>query len=339
MANARDVARLAGVSVSTVSRALADAPQVSATTRDRVAEVAAQLGYHPNTMARGLRLGRTHVLGLLVPDLENPSFASVTKGVHARARAAGYAVFVADSEEARSAEPALLAEFAQRVDGVIVASPRSDDASLRRALGDLPVVLVNRDVPGLPSVAGDDTDGVTQALGHLHALGHRTVAVAAGPASSWSGTRRVAGLRQAAERLDDVTLVELGAFRPYFSGGFAAADHAVASGATAVVAFNDLMALGMLDRFRGRGVRVPEDISLVGFDDVAFATLVSPALTTVRVPHVGLGRSAVDLLVDLLDGGHDPVEDAATTTTAAQEQLPVELVIRGSTAVPPTTVK
>lgn len=336
MANARDVAQLAGVSVSTVSRALAGAPQVSAATRERVAAAAAQLGYHPNTMARGLRLGRTHVLGLLVPDLENPSFASVTKGVHARARAAGYAVFVADSEEARSAEPALLAEFAQRVDGVILASPRSDDESLRRAVGDLPVVLVNRDVPGLPSVSADDIDGVAQALGHLHALGHRTVAVAAGPAGSWSGSRRVAGLRQAAERLGDVTLVELGSFRPYSSGGFAAADHAMASGATAVVAFNDLMALGMLDRFRGRGVRVPEDISVVGFDDVAFATLVSPAMTTVRVPHVGLGRAAVDLLVAALGAGHHTT-DGATEDAAAGEQLPVELVIRGSTG--PTTAR
>jgi LacI family transcriptional regulator len=326
MANARDVAQLAGVSVSTVSRALAQSTQVSATTRERVAAVAAQLGYQPNTMARGLRLGRTHVLGLLVPDLENPSFASVTKGVQARARAAGYAVFVADSEESRSAEPALLAEFAQRVDGVIIASPRSDDESLRRAVGDLPVVLVNRDVPGLPSVAADDVDGVAQALGHLHALGHRTVAVAAGPSGSWSGSRRVTGLRQAAERLGDVTLVELGSFRPYSSGGYAAADHALASGATAVVAFNDLMALGMLDRFRGRGVRVPEDISVVGFDDVAFATLVSPAMTTVRVPHVGLGRSAVDLLVSALGAGADPAD-----RTAEDEQLPVELVIRGST--------
>lgn len=335
MANARDVARLAGVSVSTVSRALAHHSQVSAVTRERVTAIAAQLGYRPHTLARGLRLGRTHVLGLLVPDLENPSFASVTKGVHARARAAGYAVFVADSEEARSAEPTLLAEFAQRVDGVIVASPRSDDETLRRALGDLPHVLVNRDAAGLPSVDADDADGVTQALGHLHALGHRTVAVAAGPTSSWSGTRRVEGLRRAAERLGNVTLVELGSFRPYFSGGFAAADHAVASGATAVVAFNDLMALGILDRLRGRGVRVPEDISVVGFDDVAFATLVSPALTTVRVPHIGLGQSAVDLLVGMLDDASSAGAGAGASDAVAHEQLPVELVIRGSSGVVP----
>ena len=335
MANARDVAQLAGVSVSTVSRALTQTGEVSAATQERVAAAAAQLGYRPNTMARGLRLGRTHVLGLLVPDLENPSFASVTKGVHARARAAGYAVFVADSEEARSAEPTLLAEFAQRVDGVIIASPRSDDEALRRAVGDLPTVLVNRAVPGIPAVAADDTDGVAQVLGHLHALGHRKVAVAAGPSGSWSGTRRVAGLRQAAERLADVELVELGSFRPYFSGGFAAADHAVASGATAVVAFNDLMALGILDRLRGRGVRVPEDMSVVGFDDVAFATLVSPAMTTVRVPHMGLGRSAVDLLVAILGAGKDATADTAgdTNPTAHHEELPVELVIRGSTGV------
>lgn len=331
MANAHDVARLAGVSVSTVSRALTAPDQVSATTRERVLEAAERLGYTPNPAARGLRLGRSHTLGLLVPDLENPYFASVTKGVQARARAAGYPVFVADSEEDPTAEAGLVAQFAQRVDGIVLASPRSDDEALRRAVEHLPVVLVSRDVADLPSVAVDDADGVAQVLGHLHALGHRRVGVAAGPVTSWSGARRADGLRVAAERLGDVELVELGSFRPYFSGGLAAADHAVAQRVTAVVAFNDLMALGILDRLRGRGVRVPQDMSVVGFDDVDVATLVSPALTTVRVPRTGLGRRAVDLLLSWLDVGH--VDDQALAS--ARHRLPAELVIRDSTGVPP----
>ncbi len=327
MANARDVARLAGVSVSTVSRALAQAEHVSAETRERVAAAAVRLGYRPNPTARGLRMGRTQTLGLLVPDLENPYFASVTKGVQARARAAGYGLFVADSEEDAPTEPELVREFSQRVDGVLLASPRSDDETLLRAVEGVPAVLVSRDVEGLSSVAVDDADGSAQALGHLHALGHRRIGVAAGPGNSWSGRRRVDGLRAAAEQLDGVTLVELGSFPPYFSGGFAAADHAVAADVTGVVAFNDLMALGILDRLRGRGVRVPEDMSVVGFDDVPVATLVSPALTTVHVPRAGLGRRAVDLLVAALDPG-------SRTEPAAHHRLAVEIVVRGSTGVP-----
>lgn len=330
MANARDVAKAAGVSVSTVSRALVAPDQVSDATRRRVVEAAERLGYRPNPVARGLRLGRTHAVGLIVPDLENPYFASVTKGVQARARAEGYAVFVADSDEDASAEPELIAGLAARVDGLVLASPRSDDAVLRAALDGTTAVLANRELAGLPSVTLDDEDGVNQVLGHLRALGHRRVAFAAGPASSWSGNRRLAGLRAAAERLGDVELVDLGSFRPHFAGGFAAADHAVASGATAVFAFNDLMALGILDRLRARGVRVPQDLSVVGCDDVAVATLVSPTLTTVHSPLGALGRRAVDLLLARLRGS-DAEPDAIP--------LPVELVIRGSTGVPSTTRK
>ncbi|MCA5892242.1 LacI family transcriptional regulator [Isoptericola sp. NEAU-Y5] len=351
MANARDVAQLAGVSVSTVSRALARAGNVSAATQQRVAEAAARLGYQPDPTARGLRMGRTNAIGLVVPDLENPYFASVTKGVQARARAAGYALFVTDSEEDPATEPTLVAEFARRVDGIILASPRTDDETLRGMVHGAPTVLVSRDADGVPSVAVDDADGMTQVLGHLHALGHRRVGVAAGPGNSWSGLRRVAGLRRAAEQLDGVTLVELGSFPPYFSGGFAAADHAVAAEVTAVVAFNDLMALGILDRLRGRGVRVPDDMSVVGFDDVAVATLVSPALTTVHVPRAGLGRRAVDLLVAAIEarGSESPElaspeqsspepggagQAPSRAAAAARHRLGVEIVIRGSTGVP-----
>ncbi|MFE5335639.1 LacI family DNA-binding transcriptional regulator [Isoptericola sp. NPDC056573] len=332
MASARDVAESAGVSVSTVSRALASTGRVSPATRDRVVAAAARLGYQPDPTARGLRMGRTHAIGLLVPDLENPYFASVTKGVQARARALGYAVFIVDSEEDATSETALVRELARRVDGVLLASPRSSDHDVLGLAGDVPTVLVSREVGALPSVAVDDRDGVSQALRHLYVLGHRRVAVAAGPVSSWSSERRSDGLRRAAESLDGLSLVELGAFSPYFSGGFAAADHVLAQDVTAVVAFNDLMALGMLGRFRERGVKVPDDVSVVGFDDVAVATLVSPALTTIRVPRTRLGRRAVDLLVGEL-GSEDPPArvDAGARPGPAVDRLPVELVVRGST--------
>ena len=332
MVTVHDVARAAGVSISTVSRALASPERVAADTRDRVTRAAAELGYRPNHAASGLRMGRTQAVGLLVPDLENPYFATVTKAVQARARAEGYEVFVADSDEDADMEAELIGALAARTDGVLVASPRSGEAELRAALVGVTAVLASRELtatpsgtgePEIPCVSVDDADGVAQALGHLSALGHRTVGVAAGPASSWSSERRVAGLIAAAEHRD-VQLVQLGTFQPYFAGGVQAADHALASGVTAVVAFNDLMALGILDRLRHRGVDVPGEMSVVGFDDVQLATLVSPALTTVHAPLARLGRRAVDLLLVRLRGG-----------TAASTQLPVELTIRGSTGPVP----
>ncbi|MFE7507905.1 LacI family DNA-binding transcriptional regulator [Promicromonospora sp. NPDC057488] len=343
MVTVHDVARAAGVSISTVSRALTAPERVAATTRDRVTRVAAELGYRPNLAASGLRMGRTHAVGLLVPDLENPYFASVTKSVQARARAEGYEVFVADTDEDADVEPELIGALAARTDGLLLASPRSGEAELRAALDGLTAVLASRELPAaasgpgtdsgpdgdapapdtVPFVAVDDADGVAQILGHLHALGHRRVGVAAGPPSSWSGRRRVAGLVDAAARWD-LELVRLGTFQPYFAGGTQAADHAVASGVTAVVAFNDLMALGILDRLRQRGIDVPGRMSVVGFDDVQLATLVSPALTTVHAPLARLGRRAVDLLLARLRGG-----------TPASVQLPVELTIRGSSGPAP----
>ncbi|WP_285107440.1 LacI family DNA-binding transcriptional regulator [Promicromonospora sp. MEB111] len=346
MVTVHDVARAAGVSISTVSRALTAPERVAAATRDRVTRAAAELGYRPNVAASGLRMGRTHAVGLLVPDLENPYFASVTKSVQARARAEGYEVFVADSDEDPDVEPELIGALAARTDGLLVASPRSGEAELRTALVGLTAVLANRELPAvaaeprsgsgsggaaegegaaqeIPFVSVDDADGVAQIVGHLHALGHRSVGVAAGPASSWSGARRVAGLVDAAARWD-LDLVRLGTFQPYFAGGTQAADHAVASGVTAVVAFNDLMALGILSRLRQRGVDVPGQMSVVGFDDVQLATLVSPALTTVHAPLARLGRRAVDLLLARLRGG-----------TPASVQLPVELTIRGSSGPAP----
>jgi LacI family transcriptional regulator len=304
---------------------------VAAETRDRVTRAAAELGYRPNQAASGLRMGRTHAVGLLVPDLENPYFATVTKAVQARARAEGYEVFVADSDEDPEVEAELIGALASRTDGLLVASPRSGEAELRAALAGVTAVLANRELPAepggaapeYPSVSVDDADGAAQVLGHLYALGHRRVGIAAGPPSSWSGGRRVAGLIAAAGRWD-VELVELGTFQPYFAGGTQAADYAVAGDVTAVVAFNDLMALGILDRLRHRGVDVPGEMSVVGFDDVQLATLVSPALTTVRAPLARLGRRAVDLLIARLRGD---------TPTGAQ--LPVELTIRGSSGPAP----
>ncbi len=317
----RDVARAAGVSPATASRALSAPDLVAPERRELVQRVARELGYRPNRAARELITGRTGHLCLVVPDLENPFFSAVAKAVQARARTTGHAVVVADAEEDPQLEAELVAQLGAQADGVLLCSPRmSADDLADVAAGDRPVLLVNREGAGLPSVVVDNSDGVRQAVRHLHALGHRRLAYAGGPAGSWSDARRRDGLAA----LDlGVEVVDLGAHAPVFAGGVAAADLALASGATAVLAHNDLMALGVLDRLRARGVRVPQDVSVVGFDDAPVATLVAPALTTVAVPLARLGRTAVDLLLT-------PRE-----ATAPRTVLPVELVVRASTAPPP----
>ncbi|SDD41720.1 transcriptional regulator, LacI family [Sanguibacter gelidistatuariae] len=325
MATVRDVAAMARVSISTVSRALSAPDMVNEVTRQRVIDAARELDYRPNPAARGLRVGKTNNLGLLIPDLENPFFASVTKGVQSRARAAGYAVFVADSDEDPAQEIELIGNLATQVDGIILASPRAPSQDILDATAGKTVVMLNREVGDIPSITIDNADGVLQAVSHLRALGHRTIAYASGPVHSWSGEERRKGMVAVAEQFPDLTVVQLGNFRPYFSGGYPAADIAVASSATAVIAYNDLMALGIIDRLRQRGISVPDDMSVVGFDDVPVASLVSPALTTIQIPLAGLGRRGVDLLVERLEGAVD---------VTTRSEVPVELIIRNSTSVP-----
>jgi DNA-binding LacI/PurR family transcriptional regulator len=323
----RDVAREAGVSISTVSRALAAPEQVAEPTRLHVQATAARMGYRPNRNARSLITGRSGSIGLVVPDLENPFFGSVCKGVQARARAAGYTVFVADTDEDPTVEAEIVRSLIKQVDGVILCSPRTTDEEIAQLSTETPLVLANRQLDGVPSIIFDNGGGVDVVLRHLVALGHRRIAYAGGPLKSWSNTQRnKAFLRFAADR-SDLELMELGNFPPFFSGGVQAADLAVASGATAVVAFNDIMALGLIDRLRQRGLSTPDDLSVTGFDNVAVSTYVRPNLTTVDMPRVQMGRMSVDALLDSV------LERAGASGQRVQE-LAGELVIRQSSGVP-----
>lgn len=329
MATLRDVARAAGVSPATASRALAQPDRVSAERRERVVRAARRLGYAPARPAPRPEPAATGPIGLVVPDVQNPFFAGIAKGVQERARGEGRSVLVADADEDPRLESEILARLADEVSGVVLCSARMPDRTLR-TLTTLPgapdVLLVNREADHLPTLLVDVADGARQAVRHLHALGHRRVAYAGGPAASWSDRERRRALERAAQDLPGLEVVPLGHHPPVFAGGVAAADLVAASRATAVVAYNDLVALGVLDRLRSRGVRVPEDVSVVGADDVPAATQVSPALTTVSVPLRLVGRTAVDLL---LDPHHD--DDAGRR---APHVVPVSLVVRGSTAPP-----
>lgn len=317
----RDVARQAQVSVATVSRALSSPDLVRATTRERVLAVAADLGYQPNLAARGLITGRTGNIGIVVPDLNNPFFTGVLKGVQAQARQAGHAVFVADSDEDPAAEQQLVLAMAKQVDGVILCSPGIDEQQVRELADATSLVLINRRLRGIPGALMSSGSGMRQIIDHLVALGHKRIAYLSGPRTSWSNKERRKGLRAAVQR-HAIDLVDLGPFPPRYEGGLQAADLAMASNVTAIVAYNDIMALGVLARLRDRGVRVPEDVSLTGFDDLMFAALCQPSLTTVAMPVEPTGRLAVDLLMDRLRRGDE----------ARHEELDTQLIVRSTTA-------
>lgn len=322
----KDVARAAGVSPSTVSRALSAPGLVQVDTRLRVEATAEAMGYHPNRAARGLITGRTGNIGLIVPDLTNPYFPGVVKGIQNRARTSDYSVFLADSNEDPSAEADLVRALSKQVDGIILASPRMGEEELQSVAGETPMVLLNRKVAELPAVTIDNSDGIRQAVAHLAALGHQRVAYVAGPRGSWSNQSRLQGLRISTSAIG-VELVEVGAVRPQFEGGVAAADLVRTAGVTAVIAYNDLVALGLLSRFSSRGILVPQDISIIGFDDIVLSQMVSPPLTTIAQPQELTGRAGVDLLLQIME---DP-----TRASTARTELPSQLTIRDSTGTAP----
>lgn len=323
----RHVAELARVSPSTVSRALASPDLVNVETRQRVRAAADKLGYRPNRAARGLITGRTGNLGMIVPDLSNPFFAAVAKGVQARARERDYAVFIADTDEETDAEADLVLALSKQVDGIVLCSPRMLDGDLGQIAVQSKLVLLNRRFGDCPSISVDNSDGMRQAIAHLVALGHRSIAYVGGPRTSWSNAERARGLREAAASAG-IDLIEVGHFRPQFEGGVAAADIVVASGATAVIAYNDVVAIGLLSRLGARGIAVPRDLSVVGCDDIAMSMMSHPALTTVSVPQQSAGRAAVELLLAVLEDDE--------RVGSRQRELPTQLMVRASSGIAPT---
>jgi DNA-binding LacI/PurR family transcriptional regulator len=324
-----EVAKLAGVSPSTVSRTFTTPDLVHSDTLERVREIAERLGYRPNRAARGLITGKTGNIGIVVPDLANPFFPGVVKAAQARARESDFAVFLADSDEDPRAEVDLIRAMAKQVDGIVVCSSRMSPAQLEQTIGLTTFVFLNRRVPGVPVVHMDSSDGVRQALEHLAALGHQRCAYLNGPRNSWSNRERRRGLRAGAKL--GLEIVEFGPFAPVFEAGLQAADLLLASGVTAVLAYNDLIALGVLARLADRRVDVPGDVSVIGFDDIALAGMGTPALTTVAMPTAAAGRAAVDLLISLLADG--PNGDGVPTLRALRTQL----IVRASTAPPATS--
>lgn len=310
----RDVAALARVSVATVSRVVnRNSHRVSPATRRRVLSAVRTLDYRANLIAQGLKQRRTRTVALIVPDISNPFFPAIARGIEDRAQQRGYAVLFCNTYENLTRERAYLELLRKRmVDGLIFATVGSNTRHLRTLHQDhLPVVLVARDVAGVPidAVLVDNFRGEFQAASHLIGLGHRRIAHIAGPASLHVAAERrrgyLAALEASAISVDDRLVVE-GDFSA--EGGRKAVQKLLDRDArfTGVVAANDLMAIGAMEALKHAGRRVPEDVAVVGFDDITFASLVSPALTTVAQPKYKMGQLAMDRLLVLMestDGG------------------------------------
>lgn len=323
-ATSRDVARAAGVSVATVSRAFSADGAVSETTKRRVIAEAERLGYYPNPAARHLITGRSGNIGLIVPDLANPFFADAAKGVERAARQRHIGLFISDTDEQDRLEPEAVRRIYHQVDGLIWASPRSPVDLLQEVTEGVPTVLLHRRIPGWWSVSADIGDGMVQALRNLYSLGHRRIAYAGGPEHSYSGQLRLEGLLAASAELG-LDVIRLGSFSPTADGGILVADLVLATDATALIAYNDTMALGAISRAVERGRKVPEDLSVIACDDIAYARIAIPPLTTIHVPIHEAGTEAVALLEELM---------AAPDGQPKEKILSTQLVIRRTTDVP-----
>jgi LacI family transcriptional regulator len=333
-----DVARRAGVSTATVSRVLSGLGRARPETRDRVAMAARELDYRPSGIARSLKLRTTRTIGLIVTDIENPYFPELVRAIEDAARAEGYAVLLCNASNDPEREAGYLDLLVERrVDGIVIAASALG-AHHREWLAQapLPVVLVNTVARGIamPAVTSDNRAGGRQAIDHLLGLGHRRIGHLTAP-RNLDAPERLAGARaaMAAARSTRESLVVV-AGDPGVAGGEEAMGDLLdrAADVTAVFAYNDLMAIGAMRAIRARGRRVPQDISVVGFDDVALAAYVDPPLTTIVQSTAEMGRWAFDRLGRLLSRPSPP---GNARVDRAVVRLPVRLEIRESTAPAP----
>ena len=321
-----DVAAEVGVAPSTVSRAFSRPGRVNAETAARIHEAAERLGYRANPLARALPTGRTSMLAMVVSDVTNPFYFEIIRGAESAANEQDFTLLVADVLEDPAVERRALERSLPFVEGLVLGTSRMSDSAVRVIARQRPTVVLNRVVPGIPSVVTDNAKGARLAVEHLASLGHRSVVYAAGPEAAWADGARWQAVREAAHELE-LRAQRVGPFAPTLEGGADAAADVRATRATAAVAYNDLVAIGLLRRLTEEGVRVPQDVSVVGFDDIFGGELCTPRLTTVAAPLTALGRYAVRTLLHELR--------SRTPSTVRPARLPARLVERESTAPPP----
>jgi LacI family transcriptional regulator len=326
---------VAKVHPGTVSRALnADTRSlVNEETAERVLRAAEELGYRPNPIARGLKTNRSYTIGVLIPDITNPLFPPILRGIEDRLGEAGYTSLIVNTDNDADRERSHIeAMRARQVDGFISATARLDRELLAEAAAaEKPLVLVNRSLEdgSAPAVTVDDAFGIRLAVEHIAGLGHKRIGHVAGPQNLSTGHRRYLGFVEAMTDAGLEVQREFVRFSKWFTedeGARVCAELLDAAGElTAIVAANDLLALGCYDALEERGLRCPADISIVGFNDMPFVDRLRPPLTTVRVPQREIGTAAADLMLQRLTDEADG---------ASQILLEPTLVVRGSTAPP-----
>lgn len=330
-AGLKDVAIAAGVSVTTVSRFLNGSLELPATTRRRVEAAIGELGYEPNPHARRLSRGRSDTIGLVVPDIANPFFAALVAAAEEEADRRGQALSLFATLNRPGREIAYLRMLERNhVDGLVFVTNHPDDGGLAALINRTgKVVLVDEDVPGAeaPKLFCDNHAGGYLAGLHLAEHGHRRILFVGGPGAMISTMRRFEGLRRAmteASAGEVVLLREEGEYTTAF--GRAVARRFLDEGlpATAVFASSDEIAIGMIEVFRAQGVSIPQDVSLIGFDDVGPLHLFAPPLTAIRQPVRALGQRALAVLL----------ESQHVDARLGEELLPVEIVVRNSVAPP-----
>jgi LacI family transcriptional regulator len=332
----RDVAAMAGVHPATASRALNPGTRglISARTAERVLRAAEQLGYQPNAVARSLRTSRSSSIGVVVPDLTNPLFPPIVRGIEDALAPHGYVLLIVNTDNDPELEDRLIASLRSRsVDGLILATARLGHPLLRvPAAADIPIVLANRRTEGLPfpAVTADDASGIQAAVTHLVGLGHRRIAHIAGPQDTSTGLGRLRAFRSAMHEHGlpvDAGLIRHTSAYLQDEGARALCDLLDAGRPfSAVFAANDMLALGCYDVMAERGIRCPEDLSVVGFNDMPLVDKLQPSLTTVRIPHYEIGWEAGRLMLDQLTRGEQQAKAVL---------MPVSLSVRHSTGPAP----
>lgn len=324
-----DVARASGVAPSTVSRTFSRPGRVNVETADRVRRVAAEMGYRTKSVARALPGVRTGLIAVIVPDVPDRFFREVIRGAKGVANAEGFTVIVVDAQRSADAERSALDRLLPVVDGVILASSLLPDSSIRVAAKQRPTVVLNRAMTDVASVLTDSDGGIRQSVEHLAALGHRELTYIAGPAASWADGIRWRSFKVATQRLG-LRARRIGPTRPTQAGGIAAAKAFTEQITTGVIAFNDFIAVGFIHGLTQLGLRVPDDVSVVGFDDMV-GGFDTPPLTTVATPLPHLGGHAMRTLLKQLAAGQRGRE---SPTAVRPTRLPAQLVVRSSTAPP-----
>ena len=331
MTSIRKVSEVAGVSVATVSRAMRHPDRVKKETREKVFKAIESVGYRPNMMARNFRAKKAFAVVVLVPNIANPFFSRVIRGIEQGAQQEGYAVLLGDTQGLRDRESEYVSLVSSRqADGIIQLSADVDRIldTLGTPAGSVPLVNACEcadDAP-CPTVRIDNAGAAATAVRHLIELGHERIGIVLGPGDSPLTRDRLVGYRKAlsdAGLAFDKRLVVSGDFSLGSGRRAVATLRAVNEPPTAIFCCNDEMAIGAMHRVKTDGFRVPEDISIIGFDDIEFASYVDPALTTISQPTEELGKVAFSVLLDLLEG-REPGQ--------TEFVLPTELIVRDSTA-------